>query len=156
MGFLVEIDTCNSWYLYSLECYWTSCSSYNEHPMWYIIVYIWCNSHATICNFFATNNLHVKFAHTFQHGERNANMTFHPFVNKWRMLIPFATYLQLFYNQFNKYIPLLFHSSIWQMDYKYPSLLQLIYNYFITSLTNIFLIISFIHLSNEFVPILCN
>jgi hypothetical protein len=35
------------------------------------------------------------------------------------------------------------------MDSKYPYILQLIYNYFITSLMNIFLIISFIHLSNE-------
>jgi hypothetical protein len=32
----------------------------------------------------------------------------------------------------------IFHSSIWQMDSKYPYLLQLIYNYFINSLTNIF------------------
>ncbi len=43
-------------------------------------------------------DLHVKFPHTFQRGEQNANVAFHPFVDKWRMLIPFATYLQLFYN----------------------------------------------------------
>jgi hypothetical protein len=30
-------------------------------------------------------------------------------------------------------------SSIWQMDLKYPYLLQFIYNYFIISLTNTFL-----------------
>ncbi len=37
-------------------------------------------------------------SHTFQHGEWNANVVVHPFVNEWCMLIPFATYLQLFYN----------------------------------------------------------
>ncbi len=36
---------------------------------------------ATICNFFATN-LHVKFPHTFQCGEQNANVAFHPFVDE--------------------------------------------------------------------------
>jgi hypothetical protein len=78
LGFLVTMNTYNSWYLYSLECYRTSC---NGHPMSYIISYIWCNSCATICNFFATN-LHVRFPHTFQHGEQDANVTFHPFVGK--------------------------------------------------------------------------
>jgi len=97
LGFLVKMDSYNSWCLYNLECYQTSCNNYNGHPMLYTILYIRCNSHATICNFFATN-LHIRFPHTFQHGEWNANMAFHPFVNKWHMLIPFATYLELFYN----------------------------------------------------------
>ncbi len=97
LGFLVVMDIYNSWYLYGPECYRTSCNNYNEHPMSYVILYIWCNSHATIRNFFATN-LRIRLPHTFQHGKRNANVAFHPFVNKWHMLIPFATYLQLFYN----------------------------------------------------------
>jgi len=45
-------------------------------------------------------NFHINFPHTFQHGKWNANVAFHPFVDKWRMLIPFATYLQLFYKYF--------------------------------------------------------
>jgi hypothetical protein len=102
LGFLVATDIRNSWYLYGLECLRTSCNNCNRHLMLYTILYIWCNSHATICNFFATN-LHIKFSCTFQHGEQNVNVAFHPFVNKWHMLY----------------------------------LLQLIYNYFITSLTNI-------------------
>ncbi len=97
LGFLVVIDTCNSWYLYNLECYRTSCSSCNGHLMSYIVSYIWCNSHAIICNFFATN-FHIIFPHTLQRGEKNANVAFHPFVDEWCTLIPFATYLQLFYN----------------------------------------------------------
>jgi hypothetical protein len=40
-------------------------------------------------------NLHVRFSHTFQCDKRNANVAFHPFVDRWCMLIPFATYLQL-------------------------------------------------------------
>jgi hypothetical protein len=39
-----------------------------RHSMSYTILYIWCNSHATICNFL-TINIYVKFTHTFQHGE---------------------------------------------------------------------------------------
>jgi len=97
LGYLVAMDICNSWYLYNLECYRTSCNNCSRHLMSYTISYIWCNWHATICNFFTTN-LHVKFPHTFQHGKQNANVTFYPFVDKWHMLIPFATYLQLFYN----------------------------------------------------------
>jgi hypothetical protein len=49
LGFLVAMDTCNSWCLYSLECYWTSCNNCSGHPMSYIILYIWCNPHAIIC-----------------------------------------------------------------------------------------------------------
>jgi hypothetical protein len=64
LGFLVAIDTYNSWYLYNLECYQTS---YNGHFMLYTILYIRCNSQATICNFFATN-IHIIFPHTFQCG----------------------------------------------------------------------------------------
>jgi hypothetical protein len=37
-------------------------------------------------------------SHTFQHGEQNANMAFYPFVDGWCTLIPFITYLQLFYD----------------------------------------------------------
>jgi hypothetical protein len=98
-GFSIITNTCNSWYLYSLECYPTSC---NGHPMSYIILYIQCNSHAIICNFFVIN-LHVKFPHTFQSGKWNANMAF-------------------------------IHLSTNDVCYY---LLQLIYNYFKTSLTNI-------------------
>ncbi len=97
LGFSVVMDICNSWYLYNLECYRISCNSCNEHPMSYTISCIRCNSHATICNFFVVN-IHVRFPHTFQRGERNANVAFHPNLNEWHMLIPFATYLQLFYN----------------------------------------------------------
>jgi hypothetical protein len=70
LGFLITTDTCNSWYLYDLECYQTSCSncnSCNEHLILYTISYIQCNSHVIICNFFVTN-LHIIFIHTFQHG----------------------------------------------------------------------------------------
>jgi hypothetical protein len=76
LGFPIATDICNSWYLYNLECYQTSCNNYNScngHLMSYTILYIRCNSHVTICNFFATN-LHIIFPHTFQHGERNANV----------------------------------------------------------------------------------
>ncbi len=97
LGYLFAMDTCNSWYIYRLECYQTSCSNCSGHPMSYTKSYIWCNSHATICNFCVTN-LHIRFPHTFQCGKWNANVTFHPFVDKWNMLIPFTTYLQLFYN----------------------------------------------------------
>ncbi len=65
LGFLIATNTCNSWYLYSLECYWTSYTSCKRHLMSYAISYIWYNSHATICKFFAIN-LHVRFPHTFQ------------------------------------------------------------------------------------------
>jgi hypothetical protein len=95
LGFPIAMDTCNSWYLHCLECYWTSYSNYNRHLMSYIISYIRCNSHATICNLFATN-LHVIFPHTFQCGEWNVNMAFHPFVDKWCILLPFATYFNYF------------------------------------------------------------
>jgi len=105
LGSLNAMDTCNSWYIYNFECFRTSCSNYsncNEHPMLDTILYIWCNSHATTYNFFVTN-LHVRFPHTFQCSERITNVAFHPFVDEWRMLIPFATYLQLFYNWFDEY-----------------------------------------------------
>jgi hypothetical protein len=65
LGFPIAMDICNLWYLYNLECHQTSCiscTSCNGHPMSYKILYIWCNSHAIICNFLATN-LHIKFAH---------------------------------------------------------------------------------------------
>jgi hypothetical protein len=94
LGFPITMDTCNSWYLYNLECYRTSCNSYNGHPMLYTISYMRCNSHATIYNFFATNP-HVIFPHASQHGKRNANVAFHPFVDKWHMLIPFTTYCKV-------------------------------------------------------------
>jgi hypothetical protein len=81
LGFPVATDTYNPWYLYGLKCKRTSCSSCSGHLMLYTILYIWCNSHATICNFFATN-LHVIFSRTFQRGKQNANMAFHPFVDK--------------------------------------------------------------------------
>jgi hypothetical protein len=141
LGFLVTTNICNSWYLYNLKWYQTSCSNCSGHPMLYTILYIHCNSHATICNFFATN-FHVKFPHTFQHGEQNANLAFHPFVNKWCMLIPFTTYLQLSYNYFTtSSTNIFFHCFIHPFDVNgfYPNPLQLIYNYFKTSLTNIFL-----------------
>jgi hypothetical protein len=55
----------------------------------------------------------------------------------WMDFIPilctlFTTILQLAWWIYS----FIFHSSIWQMDFKYPYLLQFIYNYFITSLTN--------------------
>jgi hypothetical protein len=79
IGFSSYNEHLQLWYLYNLECYRTSCNNYNIHLMLYTISYIRCNSHATICNFFAIN-LHVRFPHTFQCGEQNAN--FHPFVDK--------------------------------------------------------------------------
>jgi hypothetical protein len=128
LGIPIAIDTYNSWYLYSLECYRTSCSSCNEHPILNTISYIRCNSHATICNFFAIN-LHIRFPHTFQHGERNANVAssicqwmlcvnifcniynyfiisltniiFDYFIHpfdEWILFLYLITYLQLFYN----------------------------------------------------------
>ncbi len=81
LGFPIAMDTYNSWYLYNLECHWISCSSCNKHPILYRISDTRCNSHAIICNFFATN-LYIRFPHTFQHGEQNANVAFHPFVDK--------------------------------------------------------------------------
>jgi hypothetical protein len=95
LGFLIATDTCNTWYLYSLECYRTSCSNYNGHPMSYIILYIHCNSHAT--------NLHVIFPHTFQHAKE---------MSTWHFI----------------------HLSTNDVCYYF---LQLIYNYFTISLTNI-------------------
>jgi hypothetical protein len=41
--------------------------------------------YATSLQLISTSNFHA-----------HANVVFHPFVDKWRMLIPFATYLQLF------------------------------------------------------------
>jgi hypothetical protein len=82
---VLQLEICNSWYLYNLECYWTSYNSCNEHPMSYTISYIWCNSHATICNFFVTN-LHVRFPHTFQLGISSIC---------WQMM-----YVNTFYNFF--------------------------------------------------------
>jgi hypothetical protein len=98
----------------------------------YIYAYMQCNSHATICNFFATN-----LSRTFQCGKQNANVVFHPFVNEWCVLIPFATYLQLFSTSLTNII---FNYFIHPFDVNrfYPNPLQLIYNYFITSLMNIF------------------
>jgi hypothetical protein len=32
LGFPFATYTCNSWYLCSFECYWTSCSNCNGHP----------------------------------------------------------------------------------------------------------------------------
>jgi len=49
LGFLVTMDTCNLWYLYSLECFRTSCNNCSGDPMLYTISYIWCNPHAIIC-----------------------------------------------------------------------------------------------------------
>ncbi len=97
LGFPIATNICNSWYLYSLEWYWTNYSSCNKHPMSCIISYIWCNSRVTLCNFFATN-FHFRFSHTFQCGKWNVNVAFNPFVNKWCMLMSFVIYLQLFYN----------------------------------------------------------
>ncbi len=62
LDFPIATNTYNSWYLYNLEFYRTSCSKCSGHLMSYIISYIQCNSHTTICNFFATN-IHVKFPH---------------------------------------------------------------------------------------------
>jgi hypothetical protein len=99
VGFPTATNTCNSWYLYNhiilsviRQVAIVAIVATNT-----LILSIQCNSHATICNLFITN-LHVIFPHTFQCGERSANIAFHPFVNKWSMLMPFATYLQLFYN----------------------------------------------------------
>jgi len=64
LDFPIATNIYNSWYLYNLEFYQTSCSKCSGHPMSYIISYIQCNSHTTICNFFATN-IHVKFLHAF-------------------------------------------------------------------------------------------
>jgi hypothetical protein len=75
------MDICNSWYLYNLECYWTSFNNCNGHLMLYTISYIQCKSHAIICNFFVIN-LCVRFPHTFQCDEWDANVTFDPFVDK--------------------------------------------------------------------------
>ncbi len=46
--------------------------------------------------FLYATNIHIRFSCTLQHGERNADVD--PFVDEWRMLIPFVTYLQLFFN----------------------------------------------------------
>ncbi len=141
LGFLVLTNIYNSWYLYNLECHQTSCNSCNGHSMSYTILYIWCNSHVIICIFLWLISMSYSHIHS--------NMAFHPFVNKWCMLIPFATYLQLFYNEFDEYNLKLFHSSIWRMDF-----IIIFYNLFTTILQvaqQIYsFIISFIHLSNEF------
>jgi hypothetical protein len=131
LGFLVATNTCNSWYLYSLECYQTSCSSYNGCLMLYTILYIRCNSNAIICNFFATN-FHVKFPHTFHHGISS--------ICQWMMHV--NTFLQLIYNYFTTSLTnIIFKYFIHPFDVNgfYPNPLQVIYNYFTTSLTNIFL-----------------
>ncbi len=49
-----------------------------------------------IISYFIGGYFHVRFSCTSQHGGQNVNMD--PFVDEWLMIIPFATYLQLFYN----------------------------------------------------------
>jgi hypothetical protein len=151
------MDICNSWYLYNLECYQTSCNSCNEHFMSYTISYMWCNSHATICNFFVIN-LHSKFSHIptwwtkCQHGMSSIcwqmmyvnafcnyfttsltniilNYFIHPFV-KWILFLYFTI----------SSTNIFFHFFIHPFDVNefYPNPLQLVYNYFIISLMNIF------------------
>jgi hypothetical protein len=59
LGFLVAMDTYNSWYLYSLEFYWTSCTSCSGHPMLYTKSYIRYNSYATSLQPIPTSNSHT-------------------------------------------------------------------------------------------------
>ncbi len=129
LGFPIATNIYNSWYLYSLEYYRTSYNSYSGHLMSYTILYIRCNSHATICNFFVTN-LHIKFPHTFQCGDWNTKVTFHPFVDKWHMLIPFVT----IYNYFTtSLMDIIFNYFIhpfyeWILFFFFITYLQLFYN----------------------------
>jgi hypothetical protein len=118
LGFPIGMDICNSWYLYSLECYWTSYSSCNEHLMLYTISYIRRNSHVTICNFFVTH-LHVRFPHTFQCGKQNANVANSSIC--WQM-----TYVNTFYKLFTF------------------SLMNIIFNYFFHPLDEWLLLLYFI------------
>jgi hypothetical protein len=77
----------------------------------------------TFYNLFTTSLMNIIF-----------NYFTHPF-DDWILFLCFITYLQLAW----WICSFIIHSSIWQVDSKYPYFLQLIYNYLITSLMNIFL-----------------
>ncbi len=67
LGFLVATNTCNSWY-YTAFSVNGQVVEVATNTLCCIQYCIYCNSHATICNFFVTN-LHVIFSHTFERGK---------------------------------------------------------------------------------------
>jgi hypothetical protein len=93
LGFGIATITCNSMYFYILNANRQVVVVALDNLISYRIPYIRCNSHATMCNFFASN-LHIKFPMN----KRNVNLASHPFVDGWFLLVPNVTYLQLFYN----------------------------------------------------------
>ncbi len=76
LGFGVAIVTCNSMYFCILRANEQVVVIALDTPVLYTIPYIRCNSHATMCNFFASS-VHVKFPAN----KRNVNLSFHPFVD---------------------------------------------------------------------------
>jgi hypothetical protein len=93
LGFPIAMDICNYTMLSAIGQVVAVTTNTLCHIQYWIYDATHMQLYATPLQLISTFD-----SHKFQREKWNANMAFHPFVNKWHMSTPFATYLQLFYN----------------------------------------------------------
>jgi hypothetical protein len=105
LGFWIATYTCNSWYLYYCEFYWTSCNNCKSCNKLVYNPYIQLRSNLV---HFSCNWLSTLVSHTNSCRQKKVSVAFHTSIHGWSMFISFeftynftTNFWQIFWIFFN-------------------------------------------------------